>query len=169
MLEREELLAAILIIIGVLVLAIGLQVQWWKLTIVDYIPEGIIMGIFTLGAWGFRRRIFKIVGENQYTYIPTPPPVTLSNTKPTELLPGKRFNGFVTISNPLGNSIVLVGGFAGEDDEPYFLPDRVCIAGNGIKVMPGQSTKFKVNENSRLSAIAQKNGDIIEIQSILSD
>jgi hypothetical protein len=41
LLEKDELLAAIFIIIGVLVLAIGLYAQWWKLTsVVDHIPEG---------------------------------------------------------------------------------------------------------------------------------
>jgi hypothetical protein len=113
------------------------------------------------------RRIIKIVGKTDRVYLPTPPPITLSRTVPTSL-PVKRFNGVVTVFNPVGNSIVLVGGLAGEIDQPYFQSDHMG-ADHGIRVMPGQSVEVTVTKNSRLSAIAQRNDDVIVIESILSD
>lgn len=46
---------------AVIVLGIGVYLQWWKLTSVEeYIPEAIILAIPPLLAWTFRRRITRV-------------------------------------------------------------------------------------------------------------
>jgi hypothetical protein len=143
-------LSVVLTVAGLAGIVVGVYSGLWMLSsIQNYLPGLILASIVSLWVW-----VLKPTGKN----LPTPPPVKLSNTIPTRL-PFEPFNGHVTIYNPLGNDVIVVGGLAGEDDQPYFLPDHVGVA-HGISVMPGQRDKVPVTKASRLSAIAARNGDI---------
>jgi hypothetical protein len=60
-----------------------------------------------------------------------------------------------------------VGGLPSSGDDPYFLPGHVGVA-RGTVVMPGSYEDFQVTDSGLLSGIALRNGDIITIQSFLS-
>jgi hypothetical protein len=62
----------------------------------------------------------------------------------------------VTIRNNPGNHVVWVGGLAGTIDD--------VGPGKGNMVMSGSSRRFFATRDSRLSAIAMRDGDIINIE-----
>jgi Bacterial Ig-like domain len=92
-------------------------------------------------------------------------PIPLSNVIATQLPSCP--NGFVTLTNPLGNDMILIGGLDGSNDTPYFIDGQNI--GRGTPLMPGSGPQeFRVTNSSVLQAIASRNGDIIQIQGFLS-
>lgn len=59
-LVKDEFLAVILSAVGILVIAAGIYGTWWALSsVLNYIPEVIMLSILGLLGWGFRRRILR--------------------------------------------------------------------------------------------------------------
>ena len=140
--SKKSLAASVLFIAGIVVIGVsGAYSRDWA------VITGLVM---TFIGW-LLVQVSKPIRKN----LPTPGPVKLSSTVIKQLLSAP-FNGNVTIRNNLGNSIVWAGGLAGTIDDVG--PDR------GILLMPGTSRKFFVTRESRLSAIATRDGDIINIE-----
>jgi len=77
-------------------------------------------------------------------------------------------SGVVYVTNPPGNDLVAIGGLPGSNDSPYFLPGHVGVA-RGTVINPGDPPKaFQVTDSGLLSGIALRDGDIITVQSMLS-
>lgn len=91
-------------------------------------------------------------------------PITLSNTTPTQF--PNCACGHVKVFNPHGNDLVAVGG-SGASDLPYFYPNNPGLA-RGTVIPPGTGHVFAVTNMNLLSAIALRNGDIIDPQAALS-
>ena len=100
-----------------------------------------------------------------YAALKNPSPLVLSDTTATQFPSGA--SGTIRVTNPAGNDLVAVGGLPGSGDDPYFLSGQVGVA-RGTLVMPGDYEDFQVTDSGLLSAIAQRNGDIITVQSLLS-
>jgi hypothetical protein len=60
--NEDEFLAVILSAVGILVIVAGIYGTWWALSsVLNYIPEVIMLSILGLLGWGFRRRILRAV------------------------------------------------------------------------------------------------------------
>lgn len=104
-----------------------------------------------------------LAGQNvneSYLALKNPPRVQLSNTTAIQL-PNCPC-GYVTISNPLGNDVVYIGGLDGSNDTPYLDPNYPG-QGRGQAVYPGTSQVFRVVNSNLLQAIANRNNDIINV------
>jgi len=140
--SKKSLAASILLFAGIVVIGVsGVYSRDWK------VIAGLVM---TFVGW-LLVQVSKPIRKN----LPTPGAVKLSNTVIKQLLSAP-FNGNVTIRNNLGNHVVWVGGLAGTIDD--------VGPGRGNMVLPGSSRKFFVTRESRLSAIATRDGDTINIE-----
>jgi hypothetical protein len=78
--EKQESLAIILAIFGLVIIAIGILLKWWDLsTVLNYVPEIIIVSIVAVLLWGFRKRIgrvFKSTSEKHHSEASTNTSVT---------------------------------------------------------------------------------------------
>lgn len=104
-----------------------------------------------------------LAGQNineSYLALKNPPRVQLSNSIATQL-PNCPC-GYVTISNPLGNDVVFVGGLDGSNDTPYLDPNYPG-QGRGQPIYPGTSQIFRVVNSNLLQAIANRNNDVINV------
>lgn len=140
--SKKSLAASILFIAGIVVIGVsGAYSRDW------IVIAGLIM---TFIGW-LLIQVSKPIRKN----LPTPGPVKLSSTVIKQLLSAP-FNGNVTIRSQVGNDVIWLGGLAGTIDD--------VGPGRGILLMSGTSRKFFVTRESRLSAIATRDGDIINIE-----
>jgi hypothetical protein len=140
--SKKSLAASILFIAGIVVIGVsGAYSRDWK------VIAGLVM---TFMGW-LLVQLSRPIRKN----LPTPGPLKLSSTVIKQLL-SKPFNGHVTIRNNPGNHVVWVGGLAGTIDD--------VGPGKGNMVMSGSSRRFFATRDSRLSAIAMRDGDIINIE-----